>query len=334
MATLLASRPTISGSFLDDATTTSSKSRSPALASMSNSIVAGYTAGAFGVIVGQPLDCLKVYAQTQTPTQTLKRASLSSTVARIRTLYAGFQGPLVLVGMVQSVNFVVYDSLRQSLYQKQQQQQQQQHSLLNITSQDYRTKDPIQNVLLASTATGALISFLTSPFLVVKTHQQLYQQGFAETVSFLWARSAGSFYVGFGPHFVTETVGRALYFGTYESLKRATMALKQKQQSGKKKSLSLPERMLCAGLAGMASCVAVYPFDTLKSRIYAAASSRMMALPLMQQLPLQMPAWEPTTSSIRSLYRGFGVTILRSGPVAAAVLPLYDITVEYLGSNQ
>lgn len=325
MATLLASRPTIS-SFLspnnDDTAKPSTTTRSTSLASVRNSVLAGYTAGAFGVVVGQPLDCLKVYAQTQqTPTQTLSRTSLSSTVARIRTLYAGVQGPLVLVGMVQSINFVVYDSLRQSLYQRQQ-------SESAHHKDDYRSKDPIRNVVLASTATGGLISFLTSPFLVVKTHQQIYQRGFGETVSALAARSAGSFYVGFGPHFVTETLGRALYFGTYESLKRATVALKQPQQEN---TLSLPERMLCAGLAGMASCVVVYPFDTLKSRIYAAASSGLMSTTTPRPLPLQLPA---TTSSLRSLYRGFGVTILRSGPVAAAVLPLYDITVEYLGSNQ
>ena len=36
---------------------------------------------------------------------------------------------------------------------------------------------------------------------------------------------------------------------------------------------------------------------------------------------------------IRCFYRGFGVTIIRSGPVAAAVLPIYDVTLEWLNQQ-
>lgn len=35
---------------------------------------------------------------------------------------------------------------------------------------------------------------------------------------------------------------------------------------------------------------------------------------------------------IQSLYRGMGVTVLRAGPVAAAVLPVYDSVLEWLSS--
>ncbi len=35
----------------------------------------------------------------------------------------------------------------------------------------------------------------------------------------------------------------------------------------------------------------------------------------------------------RALYRGFSVTVLRAGPVAAMVLPVYDLALEYLSSS-
>jgi hypothetical protein len=37
--------------------------------------------------------------------------------------------------------------------------------------------------------------------------------------------------------------------------------------------------------------------------------------------------------SERAFYRGFSISILRAGPVAASVLPVYDLTLEWLSSS-
>lgn len=246
----------------------------------------------------------------------------------MKALYSGIQGPLILVGMVQSVNFAVYDGLRRSLYSYQQDQQQQTNSHANT----YLHNDPLSNIVLAAGATGGLLSFLTSPFLVIKTRQQLCKQGFGEAVRDMQKQNFGfrkTFYVGFGPHFLTEVLGRAVYFGTYETLKRTVAAQQPSSQP-----LSLGERMACAGTAGVACWSIIFPLDALKSRIYASTLTANAA-----NLTTTKSSWQMAVSivrneqSFRPLYRGFGVTILRAGPVASAVLPLYDSVLERLNSS-
>ena len=352
--------------------------------SVKNNLLAGYTAGVFGVLVGQPMDCLKVWAQTQplqkqqqimmsapatqlSPSNSLKpsctpaapnttkqsvknistmalssgatHASPATTVSKVRALYAGIQGPLLLVGMVQSVNFAAYDSIRRSLYNYQHQD-----SSSVSSTYEYLHNDSLSNIIAAASFTGAGLSFLTSPFIVIKTRQQLLSAstlgappGFRDTVQTLLEQHQGSvrraFYVGFAPHFVTETLGRAVYFGTYESLKRSLVVAKQHDNDASSQSLlSLGERMACAGSAGVACWSIIFPLDALKSRRYAATLHNSSSSSLLSMVPQQSSS--SVFTNVRSLYRGFGVTILRAGPVAAAVLPIYDAVLERLSSSE
>jgi len=90
--------------------------------------------------------------------------------------------------------------------------------------------------------------------------------------------------------------------------------------------------MVCAGTAGVATWSMIFPFDALKSRMYASSivsSSTTSVSTGSWQLAVSILREE---QSLRPLYRGFGVTILRAGPVSAAVLPLYDTVLERLSS--
>jgi len=198
--------------------------------SMMNSIIAGYTAGVVGTLVGHPMDSLKVWMQTSSTiagsssTTVPKTASsrnyspristqhmstLAAPVRRpmtLRALYAGVGGPLVTVGILQSANFCLYDSFRQLLHRK---------------DTDYRTNDSIANVAMSALFTGTIMSVFTSPLFVVKTKQQIMTWNFQTAVRNVAASGGfGGFFVGFGPHFINETVGRAVYFCTYEAVKR------------------------------------------------------------------------------------------------------------------
>ena len=116
--------------------------------------------------------------------------------------------------------------------------------------------------------------------------------------------------------------------------------------------LSLGERMVCAGIAGVASWSIIFPLDAWKSRLYAAtlyqppkgvaaaAAAGGGGAPTSWASTSWMGSMTPSSSSfsssislvgtIRTWYRGFGITILRAGPVAAAVLPIYDTVLERL----
>lgn len=301
---------------------------------ITNSVIAGYAAGVCGVAIGHPLDSLKVFLQTEassshanrTPPQNskaaLKGVAHMSTFATpvkprdlsLRALYAGVSGPLVTVGFVQSANFCMYDSFRRVLHRRD-------HPFASEV--DYMQHDSIWNVAISSMAAGSLLSFVTSPLLVLKTKQQVMTWSFSTAMRDTLKRrnrpAALNFFVGFGPHFLSETIGRGVYFACYERLKR--------DMAGPDQSASLTQRMMAAGVSGVLCWSVIFPLDVLRNRLYARAIAVDAG-----------SAWEMAKSmygegALRPFYRGFGITVLRAGPVSAAVLPVYDTTLEWLNCS-
>ena len=91
--------------------------------------------------------------------------------------------------------------------------------------------------------------------------------------------------------------------------------------------------MVAAALSRIACWAVIFPLDALRNRVYgaAAASNHHVA-----RSPSAQSLLVDTVRQMRqerSFYRGFWVTVLRAGPVAAAVLPVYDLTLEYLSTN-
>lgn len=302
--------------------------------------MAGYVAGICGVIVGHPMDSAKVWMQTRDfgPTTIASSSSsdrnrptgtrASSTLATrppvsLRTLYAGVGGPLVTVGLVQSINFALYDSMRRILHRR---------DVPDCSELEYVDQDSIANITISSMVAGGVLAFITSPLILIKTKQQIMMWDFRKAlVDTLRPKGSTSiqlanFYTGFGPHLLAETVGRGVYFATYETLKRE--GFQQQRHSDGTVGITIHERCFCAAAAGVASWSVIFPVDALRARLYSqtihgsSQSSMELATSMYRQ-----------HGSIAPFYRGFAVTILRAGPVAAAVLPVYDMTLEWL-SNQ
>lgn len=354
-----------------------------------NSVVAGYTAGVTGTLVGHPIDSIKVWMQTgkqhrisstfhttasssslpsppqnhspnlrngmKAATQRVAATSATtSTVVReistlatpqnvekvastVRSLYAGVSGPLVTVGMVQSINFAVYDSVRRWLHQRD-----------TKSAKGYLENDRLSNVAVASMTAGAVLAVITNPLLLVKTKQQTassklsYGQAVSQTLN--WnnkvhapgARQAlRNLYTGFVPHVLTEIGGRGLYFVTYEFLKRQLASRRRQQQHSKSNSTStatksgsnkITDRMLAASVSGIICWTVIFPFDAIRCRMYAATYTTGSSAMHMATSMYREAGW-------RSFYRGFGVTLLRAGPVAAFVLPIYDFALDKLSAT-
>jgi len=88
--------------------------------------------------------------------------------------------------------------------------------------------------------------------------------------------------------------------------------------------------MICAASSGMICWAFIFPADVIRSKLYAKSLNTQVQPTTMDGIHLarQMVKEE----GIKSLYRGMGVTVLRAGPVAAAVLPVYDSVLEWLSS--
>ena len=329
-----------------------------------NGLVAGYTAGICGVIIGHPLDSLKVLLQTahsesaraggkrtsmkglMSSNVIISRASSTAAAAAVSTqsqriiipagkrtltsLYAGVTGPLLTVGLIQSINFAVYDSVRRELYERQLEREHD-TGIANgkCRPDDYLHYDNLKSVAFASFVSGGATSFLTSPVTIIKTKQQIMQWSFKEAIHNTWSRGNSTmrlrnFYAGFGIHLSCDAFGRSLYMFTYEFLKRS---LSQHSSYDDKDmvspaNLSTPQRMLCAATAGMTCWAFIYPADVVRSKLYSQ-SLNSNSIPttadgirLVQQLVSE--------NGIQSLYRGMPICVARAGPVAAAILPVYD----------
>lgn len=277
-----------------------------------------------------------------------------------RALYRGVAGPLVTVGLVQGLNFAIYDATRRGLQAAAEeqankknassfsvnddcllQQQQQQHDKQRHISS---SNNPLWHVAVASVTAGTVVAFVTSPLVMMKTKQQVQQISLADAARQTIQQHRGLWMPrGFGPHFVSETAGRGIYFVAYEVCKRAWMMTMQQQQqpfpnqhgtikttrADNTTGISMAGRMASAGVAGMVSWTLIFPLDVLRNRLFASSSSCVQ-----QQ---QESAWRLAQriyhgqgGGLRAFFRGYGISLVRAGPVAALVLPIYDYTLERL----
>lgn len=374
--------------------------------SISNGLIAGYSAGICGTVVGHPLDSIKVLLQTnggvpppgaqqgqQAPKSSMASSSISghaitrassnaaanamqqsssakanaSTVAvvpaqqqhnhtgmlspairkrSLRALYAGVTGPLLTTGILQSLNFAIYDSVRRVLYQRQLQSE---HHSNHGQADDYLHYDNLSNVAIASFLAGASTSVLTSPMVIVKTKQQIMVWGFRKAIreTYLNGRKDGgkphmlkgirNFYTGFGAHFFCDAFGRSLYMFSYELFKRELARTKHTEEyqatqySNNRistQNLSVPERMLCAASAGMTCWAFIFPADVIRSKLISRSLSTQSSPTTWDGIALARQMVRE--QGFKSLYRGITITVARAGPVAAAVLPVYDHVLEWV----
>lgn len=328
-----------------------------------SSVVAGYVSGCAGIIVGHPLDSIKVLLQTQSnepcsrvvdarpapslnslqrarapmtaPSSSTKASMSTSSLAlqanaahvdrpataigkrTLRSLYAGIPGPLLTSGILQSLNFAVFDSSRRFLYQIQEASDGN-----DCRSQrrvdDYLYYDSLCNIAFSGAAAGAFTSVFTSPMILTKTKQQIKNWSFKKAALDTYRRNGlRGYYMGFGLHFTCDCFGRAVYMLTYEACKRQIS-----KRNGDEYKLSLFDRVASAAAAGMICWASIFPFDLVRSKLYMKSFKSDVPPSTLDGLMLakEMVAQRGWTS----LYRGVGVTVARAGPVAAVILPVYD----------
>lgn len=250
----------------------------------------------------------------------------------VRALYAGMTGPLLTVGVIQAVNFALYDSFRRVLHRAR-------HP--DASPDEYLRHDAYGTVALSAFGAGGLISLFTSPLQVVKTKQQImvwtYRRALIDTYrgggvnGGIGGGGMRNFFTGFGPHLFCESVGRMVYFTTYEMLKRGVKARNAAKGEAEAR-ISLSERMACAALSGMACWTVIFPADAIRCKMYAASLSSSSRAVAAGPWELAATVYRENGSSVRPFFRGFGVTVARAGPVAAAVMPVYDLSLEWLST--
>lgn len=311
-----------------------------------NSVTAGYVAGICGTIVGHPLDSIKVLLQTKechdsssgsskngchkynnharnmsTLSSNLKgkvKSSLPLSSRSLRSLYSGITGPLLSVGVIQALTFSIYDTSRRCMCRF--------NNQMEDNHNDYLKIDPLRNVFCAAVISGTALSVFTGPLQVIKTKQQIMVWSFQRAIKD--TMSMPRLFVGNQLHAFSSGVGRGIYMTTYEYQKRYL----SKQYQIDEQQIPPAQRALCAAHSGIICWALIFPADVVRNRMIAHTitshrqnkHNQQGVFELVKQMYIQ------GGNSIKPFYRGFWITLLRAGPVAATVLPIYDLTLQHL----
>jgi len=267
------------------------------------SFLAGALAGSSGVLVGHPLDTLRVRAQTRHFGDLGARAVLTSTLRAegVRGLYRGILPPLCTTAGASAVAFASLEFAKKSL----------------------QSRDLVSDPTLVTACSAAFSGCMTSLFTTPVVRAKILLQTQSASQGSVWTElkklvpvlnGAGlsrGWYSGYWTQLPVETLGRIAYFTTWDLAKRWST-----RSDG---TLTKFDQMLCGASAGIAGWTAIYPLDVCRSRRMAHPPGGTVA-----------PSFLATvrhiyaTDGVPGFARGYVVCTIRAGAVAMIALPVYD----------
>lgn len=270
-----------------------------------------YPPGCCNVVVGHPMDLIKVRQQTSSLATTLRAAQRSSsTLSMLRNimqregvkgLYSGITAPLVAVVPAFAITFWSYD-LAKTVQLKQ------------MLSADSPNKElSLGQIAAAGAFSGIPLAVVVGPLERFKCLMQVDKgkySGFGDCVRQVY-RQGGlrSVFRGTGLTVMRDVPGNASYFCAYEFWRRKLTANQQNNSTAP----TMTTIMLAGGMAGVCNWIVAIPFDVLKSRWQTAAPGTYTNLAHVLRSLLEKEG--PT-----SLFRGLSPALLRAFPANAACL--------------
>jgi solute carrier family 25 ornithine transporter 2/15 len=272
--------------------------------------VAGSAGGCANVLVGQPLDTVKVKMQTFPQLYgnafNCFRQTLTKDGIR-RGLYAGTTPALVANVAENSVLFCGY-GVCQTLVSK-------------MTQNPNPT--PLENAFAGFLA-AFFSSFTLCPTELVKCKlQALRETGKGDvkigaiklTGDILRSEGVPGLFRGLTSTMAREMPGYFFFFGSYEFTKNWLTG-------GHPEKIGLWQTIVAGGVGGIALWSSIFPFDVVKSRIQVESSKDPMTKVLMAILRKE---------GVRGLYKGLGPTLLRTFPSTGALFVAYEYSKAYMG---
>lgn len=174
---------------------------------------------------------------------------------------------------------------------------------------------------LAGGIAGMLSNSALHPLDTVKTVRQADPSRFrgvlATAESIVRTRGVAALYAGIGPALIGSALSSALYFGTYELMKRriSDAAARAGAAPGKVLARRAPVHALAAVSGNVASSVLFVPKEVVKQRMQAGVDAG----------PFFSAAWKlARTAGFPGLYAGYKSTLLRNIPSTVLRFVLYE----------
>jgi len=297
-------------------------------------VISATVASFMSTLAGYPLDSMK--SRLQASRKSITVPTLALTVYREEGIGGFFRGiwiPLCTISIVRAASFTIYGGTKEFLANR------------NLLAQ-YRLVDVGGSGGLGGALAGAIISFGSAPFELIKVRRQLeysiaQERGIAVAKAPSTAQAIrdivqGSglrgLYMGFRLHFFRDMTGTALYFMEYDSFRY----LLGRQPSGEQGPIPtwMPVHpnlipFLCGSVAGVTSWALIYPVDVVKTKVQQRALAGKPPRTVYQQLQRLTRGPDPERpktfiEGVTRIYRGLGISALRSVTTHGLLWTIFD----------
>ncbi|KAI8070654.1 mitochondrial carrier domain-containing protein [Gilbertella persicaria] len=283
-------------------------------------LVAGTVGGWSQVIVGQPLDTIKVRIQTQ-PSPPIYKNAMDCTQQLVRQegvkgLYRGVMPPLAGIGFCNAIMFMSNGFFRRML------------------QKGNETGLSIAQVGMAGSMAGSVMAFLNCPIELLKVKLQTRDpkgvigvngkleppfKGVIDCgIRSIRAQGFLGIYRGMGMTLLRDVPGYFAYFFCYETSKKLLQSQRKDNQ------LSTLDLLTAGGLSGLAAWIPSYPQDVIKScyqNDLRYASYGQVFKDILR------------TKGPKAFFHGIGPAMARAFPANAATFFAYEMTMTALKSS-
>ncbi|KAG2054717.1 hypothetical protein BDR06DRAFT_982290 [Suillus hirtellus] len=321
----LVSSPPISPWFNGDAFNDVLKRNKPVVCALSASYISTF--------VGYPLDSLKSRLQTtKTRMPVLKLAGIVYREEGVTGFYRGLWIPLVTISFVRAASFTIYSSTKEYCRKN------------NYFTGD-RASDAAFAGGLSGALSGSLISFTSAraqleySIAATKGVQMVKPPNTIDAVREIFrTHGLSGPWIGFRLHFVRDTAGTALYFFEYDAMRHLLGRQRSGEQGPTPAWLPIPTSLIpfvCGSLAGVSSWALIYPLDVVKTKVQQRALAGTPPKGVWETLRRLVRGPDPkdpkpVLAGIARIYRGLGVSAVRSITTHGLLWTIFDITSHYI----
>lgn len=308
---------------------------------MSADFWAGYISGAVGIIIGNPLDLIKVRLQAQranaSSTPAIAAAASAAASSNSRSAYTRYFGnsaalvtgtaaPILGYGALNALLFVSYNRSEAAL------------------NKVFSVRESLWTTWLAGAIGGLATWVVSTPTELIKCRAQLSTErlsSWAITKQIWQSEGIRGLYFGGTITAIRDSVGYGFYFWSYELSTRWLAA-----EPGTKASLrhEAAKVLLCGGMAGVVTWASIFPLDVIKTRVQAQPWGRQPdSSPLLGAsangpekrygaLRIAQDAYRE--GGIRVFFRGLTVCSVRAFIVNAVQWAVYEWVMYELGHGR
>lgn len=329
---------------------------------MSADFWAGYISGAVGIVIGNPLDILKVRLQASassaspSPTATSSLSaqpppsSSTSALSLLRKFSTGTAAPILGYGALNALLFVSYNRSEELLNRALSP-----NGLSSPTPTGSTTGSNLWTTFLAGAIGGLATWVVSTPTELVKCRAQLSTNPQASSwdITKRVLRSEGGLrglYFGGTVTALRDSVGYGFYFWSYELTTRwmgQWSRAHEGEQGGAFAGSETAKTLLCGGLAGIVTWASIFPLDVIKTRVQAQVlgagtiavvtgeSSPLLRSPASKRLgAIEVARNAYREGGLRVFFRGLAVCSVRAFIVNAVQWATYEWIMMELGQGR